>query len=336
MLYPIKFTPVYKSRIWGGTKLNEIYSRVIPSTDIGEAWEVCCRDDGMSVVSNGDLQGMPFDRLIDTYGSAIYGHIRMPGGRFPLMLKLLDVNSDLSVQVHPTEEYILNNSIPNDEEKNEMWYVLSAEDNASVICGLRQGTTKESLQEAINEDKIESVLERMPVKTGDVIMIPAGSVHAAGTGMLLFELQQSSDTTYRLYDYKRKDASGKERRLDIDKALGTINYGSSAYKVEQKEFVDRANFSWRRVFQCDLFCLDELEIRDGVYRCRNNKDFVIYTCIKGVACIQGNSVSVELAEGESCFIPACLTNYGITGECRVLASSVRPHVKMFEKDRGTV
>ena len=137
MLYPIKFTSVYKSKIWGGSKLNEIYSRQIPATDIGEAWEISCRDDGMCVVANGPLQGMTFERLLQTYGSAIMGNVRLIDGKFPLLLKILDVNTDLSVQVHPTSAFIEANGFNDEEEKNELWYVLNAEDNASIVSGLK-------------------------------------------------------------------------------------------------------------------------------------------------------------------------------------------------------
>ncbi len=326
MLYPIKFTSVYKSKIWGGSKLREIYSRQIPTSDIGEAWEVSCREDGMSVVANGSLQGMPFSRLMETYGTAITGEGHYDKG-FPLLLKLLDVNSDLSVQVHPTAEYIKKNSLEGEEEKNEMWYVLNAEDNATMISGVKPGITKERLRAAIEEGKLEACLERSPVKTGDVILIKTGSVHAACSGMLLFELQQSSDTTYRLYDYGRKDSNGMERRLDVDKALGTVNLDRGVEFIQKPDYAVRNDFMWRRLLKTKEFTLDELKINhDGLYRCKNNKSFGIYTSISGSGIIRSNGVSAEIGEGESVFIPTCLEKYVITGNCTLLFSSVKPPV----------
>ena len=328
MLYPVKFNPVYKSKIWGGTKLNEVYSREIPGTDIGEAWEITCRDDGMGTVANGPLQGMTFARLLETYKTAITGHIKLNDGAFPLLLKLLDVNSDLSVQVHPTAEYIKENELVGEEEKNEMWYVLYAEDNARMVSGLKKGVTRDAFAEAVAEGRVEECLRTSPVKTGDVIMIRAGSVHAACAGMLLFELQQSSDTTYRIYDYGRKDSNGKERRLDVEKALVAINYEGGVQFLDKPEFVQRTGFSWRRLAKCPEFTLDELNISD-VYVCKNNKNFSILTCIKGKAAVKGNSVSVEIKEGESVLIPACLKVYTVAGESTVLYSSVKPPANFF-------
>lgn len=328
MLYPVKFNSVYKSKIWGGTKLNEVYAREIPGTDIGEAWEITCREDGMGTVANGPLQGMTFGRLLETYKSAITGHIRLKAGAFPLLLKLLDVNSDLSVQVHPTAEYIKENGFETEEEKNEMWYVLYAEDNARMVSGLKKGITKEIFADAVREGKVEDCLEISPVKTGDVIMIRAGSVHAACAGMLLFELQQSSDTTYRIYDYNRKDSNGNCRRLDVEKALGAINYESGVRFLEKPELVARTGFSWRRLAKCPEFTLDELVI-DSAYMCKNNKSFAILTCIKGSAVVKGNSVSTEIKEGESVLIPACLKVYTVVGECTVLHSSLKPPANFY-------
>ena len=325
MLYPIKFTSVYKSKIWGGSKLNEIYSRQIPATDIGEAWEISCRDDGMCTVANGPLQGMPFDRLIETYGAAIYGNIKISDGKFPLLIKLLDVNTDLSVQVHPSKAFIDENGLDGEEEKNEVWYVLNAEDNASIVSGLKQGVTFDKLKNAIDEGRVESCLERTAVKSGDVVMIRTGSVHAACSGMLLFELQQSSDTTYRLYDYNRRDSAGNLRRLDVEKALGAINYEGGAELVEKPEFTSKSGSKWRRLAKCDSFCLDEIEL-DGLLRIKGNKNFGIFTVIKGNATVRGNSVSVNVGEGESIFIPACLDKYVITGSCTLLHSGIKPPV----------
>ncbi len=322
MLYPLKFTPIYKSKIWGGTKLNEVYSREIPATDIGESWEVTCREDGMSVVSNGTLSGMTMQRLIDTYGNAMLGRIKMPQA-FPLLLKFLDVNSDLSVQVHPTAQYIEENAVEGAEEKNEMWYVLYAEDNAHMISGVKSGTTKETLAQAITEGKIEDCLETSPVKTGDVIMIKAGSVHAACAGMLLFELQQSSDTTYRLYDYNRKDASGNLRRLDVDKALGTINYERGVEFLEKPDFIDRTGFSWRRLVKTQFFTLDEILLKTS-HRRRNAKDFSILTCVDGEIDIIADGNKTHFCAGETIFMPACIKIYTLIGEGRVLVSSLRP------------
>lgn len=328
MLYPVKFNPVYKSKIWGGTKLNEVYAREIPGTDIGEAWEITCREDGMGTVANGPLQGMTFGRLLETYKTAITGHIKLDNGAFPLLLKLLDVNSDLSVQVHPTASYIKENKLEGEEEKNEMWYVLYAEDTARMVSGLKKGVTRDVFAEAIRDGKVEDCLEFSPVKTGDIIMIRAGSVHAACAGMLLFELQQSSDTTYRIYDYGRKDSNGNERRLDVEKALGAINYEGGVQYLERPEFVQRTGFAWRRLAKCPEFTLDELAVND-VYMCKNNKNFAILTCIKGSATVKGNSVSAELKEGESVLIPACLKVYTVVGSCTLLYSSIKPPANFY-------
>lgn len=323
MLYPIKFTPIYKSKIWGGSKLNEVYSRHITATDIGEAWEISCRSDGMCNVANGPLQGMPFGRLLETYGSAITG-TRIPHDKFPLLLKLLDVNTDLSVQVHPSIEYITDNLLFDEEEKNEMWYVLNAEDNATLVSGLKSGITREKLRESIQNGRIEACLERSHVKTGDVIMIKTGCVHAACAGMLLYELQQSSDTTYRLYDYGRRDSHGELRKLDVDKALDAINYSQSCVEfVQISEYTQKPDYKIRALIKNKSFCIDEVLLENNLMRFRNNRNFGIYTAVKGNALVRSNAVEVEIKEGESVFIPACLNRYTVSGECTLLHAAAK-------------
>ena len=321
MLYPLKFQPIYKHKIWGGNLLQTLYGRTLPDDRTGEAWEVSCREEDVSVIANGPFSGRSLRELAEEYGAAVCGSAPMENGRFPLLLKYLDVQTDLSVQVHPTPEYIRQYGQPGEEAKVEIWYVLHAEPDAKIICGLRDGITEKELRQAAEQKQLGSCLKEQPVQTGDVLFISPGTVHAACAGLFLFELQQSSDTTFRLYDYDRIDTDGRPRRLDLEKSLRCIRYDAAPELLCLPAFCTADGISRRRLKQCDRFVLDELRLEQAQGAFHTGNEFCILTCIDGQADISTAVLNVTLNRGESALLPAAMGAYTLSGTAALLRSA---------------
>ena len=201
MFYPLFFEPVYKNIIWGGRNLEKVLNRTLPEGTIAESWDVCCHKNGMSIVSNGPLKGIGLDELIKTNGALLVGKNCESMDRFPLLIKIIDANDKLSVQVHPGNDYAL--KVHGDLGKTEMWYVIAAKPGAKLIYGTLPGTSLETFSAAIKNGCLEETLNFIDIKTGDVIFIPSGTLHAIMDGLLIAEIQQNSDTTYRVFDWNR-------------------------------------------------------------------------------------------------------------------------------------
>lgn len=223
-LYPLTFAPVYKSYAWGGRKLAHVVGRDIPVGKVAESWEVSAHPSGETAVLDGSLAGRSLADLQSEYGEALVGRRNrdaLSRERFPLLIKLLDANEWLSVQVHPDDGYALRHD--NDLGKTEMWVVLQADDHAELILGLGQATDPDRLRQAVVDNRLESLLHRLPARAGDVFFVPAGTVHALGPGLLLVEIQQSSNTTYRLYDWGRDSCGAQPRPLHVEQALEVLD-----------------------------------------------------------------------------------------------------------------
>ncbi|GIQ66251.1 hypothetical protein PACILC2_48190 [Paenibacillus cisolokensis] len=221
--YPLQFEPVFKERVWGGQALSR-FGLNIPEGAIGEGWMIGDHPNGTTKVKNGELAGKGLDEIREAYGREWFGSKALNGksGRFPLLIKLLDCNDDLSVQVHPTDDY---ERLPQGElGKTEMWYILDAKPGAKIIYGLKEGVDRAAMEKAIREGSIMDTLQEVPVEAGDAFYIPAGTVHALCSGVVVAEIQQNSDTTYRLYDYDRPGLDGKPRELHIEDSLNVIAY----------------------------------------------------------------------------------------------------------------
>ena len=224
-LYPLLFEPVLKTYIWGGRNLEQLLGRILPPGNVAESWEIAAHEDGASIITNGIHAGLSLTELSDRLGLDLIGHHNawaMDRGKFPLLVKLLDANDKLSVQVHPDDSYALAHE-GNELGKTEMWVILHAQPGAEIILGLKQGTTSATLRQAIEESTVESYLHRLAVKTGDFVCVPSGTIHAILGGILIAEIQQNSNTTYRVYDWNRTK-NGKARPLHIDSALDVINF----------------------------------------------------------------------------------------------------------------
>jgi mannose-6-phosphate isomerase len=222
MLYPLTFHPIFKERIWGGRNLERLYGKKLPPGKIiGESWEISDRPEGVSAIANGPLAGKDLRWLMDHYARELLGEAQSSHGRFPLLVKILDAQEKLSLQVHPPAG--IANRLGG-EPKTEMWYIAEATADAELFVGLKRGTTKPAFAARIQNGTVAKSFHRLPVRAGDAMFLPSGRVHAIGAGNVIFEIQQNSDTTYRVFDWNRVDASGQPRELHIEQSLESIDF----------------------------------------------------------------------------------------------------------------
>ena len=302
-MYPLKFYPVYKKRIWGGDGLAALLHRQLPPGKIGESWELCCREGGMSRVCNGSFAGSALNELLAVRSRELLGPVaRKPA--VPLMVKVLAADSPLSVQVHPPCGF------PGLKEgeagKNEAWYVLAAQPGARIVYGLKEGVRQADLKEAVREGALESLLRYVPVRKGDLIHVPSGLVHALNGGVTVYEVQQDSDTTYRVYDYNRHDETGRLRELHLEQALKVIDFSSRP----------AADFSGRelteRPFQLKVLVVD------GVHRDNGKGAYLIYCVTAGQGVLRYEGGEEPLSMGETVLVPAALGPVELGGRLEVL------------------
>lgn len=305
MLYPLKFKPTYKEKIWGGKKMYTVLhkedSRELEQC--GESWELSGFDEEPSIVTNGFLAGNSLNELVEVYMGDLVGEkvFRQYGAVFPLLIKFIDAHDDLSVQVHPNDEMAREQGDFNG--KTEMWHVIQADEGARINVGFKRRMDRTSLQKAMDENRVEETLNFNEVRAGSTFFIPAGKVHAIGKGVLLAEIQQLSDITYRLYDYRRKDAEGKERELHVEEALDCIDYTDR--RNEAVDYAPQLNKTVPLV-ACPYFITNYLAFDKAVEKIYVSLDsFVLYICTEGRAAVCLNDGTSEiLSMGECLLIPA--------------------------------
>ena len=323
MFYPIKMIPVYKDYIWGGRNLERL-GRSLPEGIVAESWEVSAHPDGVSIIANGEFAGLSLPELLAKYGKLIIG-TKLPEEyirQFPLLIKLIDANQQLSVQVHPDDQYARTHE--GGYGKNEMWYVIAADPGAEIIYGLVPGTDRESLREAVRENRIESCLNIIPVAAGDAFNIPAGTIHGLGAGIVLAEIQQSSNLTYRLYDYNRRDALGNKRSLHIEKALEVIDYNfvGQAGKLKVLVAEDRPGLVRKQLIANLFFEVDLYELDGQTHETTNGERFFSYTFIEGSGRFIYRGGALRFKMAETILIPAALEDYTIEGKSKYLKTAI--------------
>lgn len=309
MLYPLKFTPVLKDKIWGGTRLKSLFGKNTQSAKLGESWELSGYENDESVVANGFLEGNNLAELIEIYMGDLVGDkvYDMFGLTFPLLFKLIDANQNLSIQVHPGDEIAAERH--NSFGKTEMWYVVDADQGAELTIGFTKDCNQDEYLDALESDRVEELLQKVPVTKGDVLFIPAGLVHAIGKGVVVAEIQQSSDVTYRIYDYKRVDENGHERDLHTEEALDVIDFSEAknpktAYQIKRNQIVE--------LVSCDYFTTNIIEFDEPLTRNYGTIDsFVAYMCLEGSFVIEYNDEKTVVNSGETMLIPACINEIGL-------------------------
>jgi len=320
MYYPIKFKPLYKSNIWGGRNLEKINKKLPSKGVVGESWEIAAHQDGMSIISNGKFENMTLEQIVKKYQEDIIG-TKLPKKdltKFPLLIKLIDANNNLSIQVHPDDTYA--NKYENGEYgKTEMWYVVDCKKGAKLVYDVKRTIDKKVFEKAVSEDKIEETLNFIEVEKGDCFNINAGLVHAIGTGLVICEVQQNSNTTYRVYDYKRVDSNGNRRQLHIDKALDVIDFSHNYEKEKSEGLIVKTNTMIQKYIVANKYFSVEHLIITGKQKMDTQEErFHTYTILSG-----SGKINNELVEtGESVLIPAKLGKYTLDGNFEAIKSYV--------------
>lgn len=322
MLYPLRFEAQYKEKIWGGKKLSSSFGKAFPAdAKVGESWEVSAVNGSESVVVNGEFKGKSLPALIDGFGADLLGKkvFDKHGGKFPLLIKFIDANDALSVQVHPDDDYAMKNH--NSFGKTEIWFVLEAEEGAQINCGLNISVSKDDIKKAVEEGNLQNQLNFINVKKGDVIFVPAGRVHALMKGVVIAEVQQSSDITFRLYDWDRRDAEGNSRELHIEQALDVIDFSDDGDPLIKKDFVKAADAEIAEIVRGDFFNIEELLLeRSTPFSAVADieESFEILMFINGEAVLECGARKEELKKGDTLLIPAACGEYSLCGEADFL------------------
>lgn len=308
----IRFEPILKDKIWGGSKLSDLLGKKSDRNDVGESWEISDVEGDTSVVCNGALKGMDLKELISTFkedfvGQKIYQHF---GEKFPLLIKFIDAKEALSIQLHPNDA--LAKKRHNSFGKTEMWYVMQADPKANLIVGFQKNVTKEEYLHHLENKSLAKILNIDEVAPGDVYFIPTGRVHAIGAGVLLAEIQQTSDITYRIYDWDRKDLEGNYRDLHTEEAIDAIDY---SVKPSYKTLYSKKQNESTQMVSCPYFTTQVMPIEGQVSVDHSKKDsFVIYMCVKGKAIFSNENNHEELSIGQTLLVPAALKHFVINSD----------------------
>lgn len=311
-MYPIKFENLYYEKIWGGRDF-ESFRENLPHGDIGESWDIACHHNGMSIVSNGYLKGKTFEELIKEYGTELLGE-SFENKEFPLLVKLINSKEKLSVQVHPSDEYA--KRVENSLGKTEAWYVVDAKPGASLIVGTKN-CDKAIFEKAIREGKTEEYLNKIEVKKGDCFLINSGLVHAICEGVIIAEIQQSSDTTYRIYDY------GRPREIHVEKSMDVIDFNLKPINASGKKLVSFCGYEKGILCASEYFTIEKYVVSSEVSENSDINKFFIFTCVDGKGTIiSEDGTKMDILKGDSILIPAKLGKYTIQGELTLLKSYV--------------
>lgn len=301
-LYPLKFKPILKERLWGGTKLKEVLNKPIESDITGESWELSGVQGDISVVSNGELEGTSLQSLMEEEGNALLGNsvVQRFGNDFPILIKFIDAKQDLSIQLHPSDE--LAKSRHNSFGKTEMWYIMDADPGAKLIVGFNKDVEKEEYVKSLEEGTLTDLMNYEEVKEGDTFFINTGKIHAIGAGVLLAEIQQTSDITYRVFDFNRRDKDGNLRELHTSLAVDAIDYEKKDdFRVNYSKEGDKVN----SMVDCPYFKTNFMELSKPMKQDLTQRDsFTIYICVGGEATIKNNQGSTSIKRGETVLLAA--------------------------------
>ena len=316
--YPLTFTPILKDRIWGGTKLKSYLNKSIVSETTGESWEISTVPGDISVVASGVFEGKNINEIIDLHPTEILGKsvIARFGKQFPLLFKFIDAKEDLSIQLHPNDE--LAKQRHNSFGKTEMWYVMQADETARLVVGFKNDSNPKEYLEKLADKKLISLLEEYPVKKGDVFFLETGTIHAIGAGVVLAEIQQTSDVTYRIYDWDRVDVNGKGRELHTELALEAINYNTTNSKIEYSEEPNQST----KVVDCAYFKTNIIALQDRFIWKKSKDAFTVFMCTNGQFELVLNGEIMRYQMGDTILIPAIIDHLTLKGKATVLEISI--------------
>jgi mannose-6-phosphate isomerase len=301
-LYPLKFRPILKERLWGGTKLKDVLGKPIVSDITGESWELSTVKGDVSVISNGSFESKSLQDLIESNGEELLGKsvVERFGKEFPILIKFIDAKQDLSIQLHPNDE--LAKERHDSFGKTEMWYIMDADPKAELIVGFNKDVTKEEYAESIDNDTLLDLLNYEQVKEGDTFFINTGKIHAIGAGVMLAEIQQTSDVTYRVFDFNRKDKEGNLRELHTELALDAVDYEKKDdFKVSYNHDLNKVS----EMVDCPYFKTNFIQLTENLELDTTKRDsFTIFMCVSGEVVIKTTEGVVSIKKGETALLPA--------------------------------
>ena len=320
-LYPMKLIAPLTDYIWGGTKLKEEYGKVTDLSKVAESWELSCHKDGKSVIANGAYEGKTLNDFVEENGKAVLGKNSERFEYFPILIKLIDAKDNLSVQVHPNNDYAL--KVEGEYGKTEMWYIVDCEPGAKLLYGFEKEISKDEFAARIENNTLLEVTKAVEVKKGDVFFIEAGTLHAIGSGILICEIQQNSNTTYRIYDYGRVGNDGKPRQLHIEKSKDVTKLAPATRDWKPMgEPVKKEGCVETLLATCEYFTVHEVKLDGEMALVADDASFVCYTCLEGDAVIKTAEAEVAVKKGESVFIPAGMGAYTVSGAATLIDSRV--------------
>lgn len=321
---PFLLAPAGKDYLWGGNRLKTDFNKNIDITPLAETWECSTHPDGPSVVNSGEYEGWTLLQVLKECPQYL-GTNNADSSDLPVLIKFIDAEKDLSVQVHPSDEYAMeyeNGSLG----KTEMWYVLDATEDAKLVYGFNQDVNEETLRQALNQGKLEEYLNTVSIEKGDVFFIPSGQVHAIGAGALIAEIQQNSNLTYRLYDYNRRDKDGNLRELHIDKALVVSNMSSSSKpSMTTTEIRSTKEYDIEQISKCKYFQVDKINIHTAgditVDYNTGEESFNVLLCVDGQGILAVDKEAFDINKGDCVFVPANSVRMKISGNMQILRTS---------------
>ena len=326
---PLTFAPRFKDYLWGGRELERLFGRELPDGVVAESWEISGHPAGVSVVDSGPLAGRDLPGLVAEFGTRLVGRrgeTAVARGEFPLLVKLLDASHALSVQVHPDDEYAAAHRL-GEPGKTEMWYILHAEPGARIVHGLAPGTDRAALRRAVAEGRLQDCLQRVRVRPGDAIMVPAGTVHGILSGIVLVEIQQCSDTTFRIHDWDRPGPDGRPRELHTERAFDAIRFGPTTPVPVAPRAAGAGTGVLREVIaDCDHFVVERLRMAAGARLASelDGRTFEIWGVVSGRAAVEtGNAPSLVLEQARFALLPATMGAFEVRAATDVVALRAR-------------
>lgn len=313
-----KVKPIFKNYIWGGTNLRTLYHKQSDLEVLAESWELSTHKEDICTIAEGEYQGKLLTEYFKILGDKAMGSKYLGQEELPILVKLIDAKDNLSVQVHPNDEYAI--KYENDLGKTEMWIVLEAEEGAQLVYGLKESLSKMEFARHIKEERLSEVLNYVEVKKGDVFFIEPGTIHAIGKGIIIAEIQQSSNVTYRVYDYGRLDADGKPRELHIEKAMEVCHLGASkdakiSYQLEEHKGYKRAELA-----DCPYFKVEYIEVSEKIKLETDGTSFHALLVIEGEVQVLNEQYNIKAVKGENVFIPAFTGEYKVVGNGKLILS----------------
>lgn len=321
MLYPMKLEAPLKDYLWGGTRLKDEYGKKTNLDKVAESWELACHKDGKSKIVNGEAAGLFLEDWLAGQDKSVLGTNAASFPYFPLLIKLIDAKGDLSVQVHPDNDYAM--LVEGEYGKTEMWYIVDCEPGASLLYGFKEKISKEEFERRIADNTLLEVCNRVPVKKGDVFFIDSGTLHAIGKGILICEIQQNSNTTYRIYDYGRVGKDGKPRELHVKKAIDVTKLEPPTKPTTALAKIDIIpGLDMKLLAECEYFTAYHATLKGEASLKAGSESFQTFTVLSGSLKLTSGDTVLDFYKGESVFIPAGLGIYTLTGDATFILSKM--------------